>query len=58
MSKFYTSEFDIQVAAERMMDLLDIYYLQSDMTQEEYDLRVEEINQWEQLRYREMKETV
>lgn len=55
MRKFYSSEFEIQEEAERMQDRLDILYLGSDMTQEEYDLRVEEINQWERLRYRELK---
>lgn len=55
MSRNYVTEFQIQEEAERMQDRLDILYLGSDMTQEEYDLRVEEINQWERLRYREMK---
>ena len=55
MSKQYKTEFDIQVAAERQMDILDAIYLKSNMTQEEYDQKVEEINQWEINQYRYLK---
>lgn len=52
MRKFYSSEFEIQVAAERQQDILDNIYLKSNMSQEEYDQKVEEINQWELDQYR------
>jgi hypothetical protein len=55
MRKSYTSIFDIQVAAERQQDILDKIYLSSDMTQEEYDQKVEEINQWELNQYHYLK---
>ena len=55
MSKQYKTEFDIQVAAERQMDILDAIYLKSNMTQEQYDQIVEQINQWELDQYHYLK---
>lgn len=55
MSKQYKTEFDIQVAAERQQDILDQIYLKSNMSQEQYDQMVEQINQWELDQYHYLK---
>lgn len=49
------TEMQIEREAERMMDALDKRFLNSDMTQKEYELQVEEINYWAKLRYREIR---
>jgi|688.fasta_scaffold05682_10 hypothetical protein len=51
----YSSEDQIERAAERMMYRLDSEYLHSDMSDWEYDLQVEEINTWVKLRLREIR---
>jgi hypothetical protein len=56
MSKHYTSEDQIQLQAEALMDALDHKYLKTAMTKMEYDLRVEEINKWEKARLKELKQ--
>ena len=56
MSKNYASEYQIQIQAERLMDALDHKYLNTAMTEMEYDLRVEEINKWEKARLKELKQ--
>lgn len=57
MSKHYTSEDQIERAAERMMDQLDAAFLAegSDMTIEEYHQHSDEIELWVKLRYRELR---
>lgn len=55
MPKQYKTEFDIQVAAERQQDILDQIYLKSNMSQEQYDQMVEQINQWELDQYHYLK---
>ena len=53
----YTSETQIEREAERMMDQLDAYYLKedSDMSLDEYNHQVSEIELWAKLRYREIR---
>lgn len=53
----YTSENQIEREAERMMDQLDAYYLKedSDMSLDEYNHQVSEIELWVKLRYRELR---
>ena len=53
----YTSETQIEREAERMMDQLDAYYLKedSDMSLDEYNHQVSEIELWAKLRYRELR---
>jgi hypothetical protein len=53
----YTSETQIEREAERMMDQLDAYYLKedSDMSLDEYNHQVSEIELWVKLRYRELR---
>ena len=58
MSKHYATEYQIQLQAEALMDALDHKYLNTAMTDWEYDLRVEEINKWEKARLKELKQYV
>ncbi len=53
----YTSEDQIEREAERMMDQLDAYYMKSDsdMSLDEYNHHVSEIELWVNLRYREIR---
>lgn len=53
----YTSEAQIEREAERMMDQLDAYYMKedSDMSLDEYNHQVAEIELWTKLRYRELR---
>lgn len=57
LSKFteYDTEQKIEDEAERMQDRLDKEYMKSDMPEEEYLLRCNEINQWVDLRYMEIR---
>ena len=56
MSKHYAAEYQIQLQAEALMDALDHKYLNTAMTEMEYDMRVEEINKWEKTRLKELKQ--
>ncbi len=56
MSKHYANEYQIQLQAEALMDALDHKYLNTTMTEMEYDMRVEEINKWEKTRLKELKQ--
>jgi hypothetical protein len=53
----YTSEDQIERDAERMMDQLDAAYMKpdSDMSLDEYNHHVSEIELWTKLRYREIR---
>lgn len=53
----YTSEDQIEREAERMMDQLDAAYMKadSDMSLDEYNHRVSEIELWTKLRYRKIR---
>lgn len=55
--KAYNTENQIEREAERMMNQLDAYYLKedSDMTLDEYNHQVSEIELWVKLRYRELR---
>jgi len=59
MSKImtYDTEDAIEREAERMMDQLDAEYMKedSDMSLDEYNHLVSEIEMWTKLRYRELK---
>jgi len=58
MSKHYANEYQIQLQAERLMDALDHKYLNTAMTEMEYDMRVEKINKWEKAKLQELKQYV
>jgi hypothetical protein len=53
----YDTEDAIEREAERMMDQLDAEYMKedSDMSLDEYNHLVSEIEMWTKLRYRELK---
>lgn len=53
----YTSEAQIEREAERMMNRLDAVYMKedSDMSLDEYNHHVSEIELWTKLRYRELR---
>lgn len=51
----FDTEDKIESEAERMQDRLDKEYMNSDMTEEEYKMRCDEINLWVDLRYSEIK---
>lgn len=57
MTKHYTSENQIEREAERMMDQLDAAYMKSDsdMSLDEYNHHVSEIELWTKLRLREIR---
>lgn len=55
MSRNYAGEYQIQLQAEALMDALDHKYLNTDMTEMEYDRRVDAINKWEKQRYSELR---
>ena len=56
MNKWNTED-KIEREAERMMDQLDAYYMKedSDMSLDEYNHQVSEIELWTKLRYREIR---
>ena len=58
MYNHYASAYQIQLQAERLMDALDHKYLNTAMTEMEYDRRVAEIDKWEKARLKELKEYV
>lgn len=51
----WNTEDAIEREVERMTDRLDKLLMKSDLTMEEYDYQIEEINLWATLRYRELK---
>ena len=53
----YSSEDQIEREAERMMDQLDTAYMKadSDMSLDEYNHHVSEIELWTKLRFRELR---
>jgi hypothetical protein len=58
MSRHYANEYQIQLQAEALMDALDHKYLNTAMTEMEYDMRVEKINKWEKAKLQELKQYV
>lgn len=54
----YSSEDQIEREAERMMNRLDAVYMKedSDMSLDEYNHQVAEIELWTKLRYRELRQ--
>lgn len=51
----YKSEYEIQLQAEAMMDNLDHKYLNTAMTEMEYDREVDRIFNWEKQKYAEFR---
>ena len=50
----FDTEDKIETEAERMQDRLDSEYMKTDMSEDEYLLRCDEINLWVELRYEEL----
>lgn len=51
----YNTEEKIEAEAERMQDQLDNRYMKSAMCEEEYLMICDEIKQWVDLRYKEIR---